>query len=106
MDRDVILKTVVRDEVADYANVSDWRAKSYFLENDAEQAYVVVHMPAPDHPDFPQALVVLMARVVGDKVVIEQDSTDRPLYEELLRCGVAREQIILAYAGEALPEEA
>lgn len=44
-------------------------------------------------------------RVTGAKVVIHEDITDRPLYEELLRCGIPSDKIVLAYAGETLPEE-
>jgi hypothetical protein len=42
--------------------------------------------------------------VLGDKVVIEEDLTDRPLYQALMRQGIARERLILAYVGEPLPE--
>jgi hypothetical protein len=42
---------------------------------------------------------------VGDKVVIEEDTTDRPLVNELVRAGIPREQIICTYIGEKLPEE-
>ena len=46
-----------------------------------------------------------MARVVGDYVVIEEDSTDKPLVDALMMNGdVQREKIILAYQGEALPD--
>lgn len=45
-----------------------------------------------------------MARIVGDSVIIEHDVTDRPLLHELMRAGIPREQIILTYAGEPLPQ--
>jgi hypothetical protein len=35
---------------------------------------------------------------VYDKVIIDEDVTDRPLWEELVRAGVPREKIICAYA--------
>jgi hypothetical protein len=38
------------------------------------------------------------------KVIIDEDTTDRPLVEELIRWDIPREQIILAYAGETLAE--
>jgi vancomycin permeability regulator SanA len=47
---------------------------------------------------------MVMARVVGDKVIIDEDTTDRPLWKELVAAGIPREQIILTYAGETLPE--
>ncbi len=46
---------------------------------------------------------MVMARVEGDKVIIEEDLTDRPLVDALLQAGIAREQIVLAYAGDPIP---
>jgi hypothetical protein len=50
--------------------------------------------------------MMVMARVVDDTVVIDHDSTDRPLYKELMDAGIPREKIILAYAGEEAPTQA
>jgi hypothetical protein len=48
-----------------------------------------------------------MAKVVDDKVIILEDTTDKPLYEALMvNGGIPRERIILAYKGETLPENA
>src|SRR5690606_27234929 len=46
----------------------------------------------------------LMVHVEGDHIIIEHDANDKPLYEALVQAGIPREQIVLAYAGEALPE--
>ncbi len=43
-----------------------------------------------------------MVRVVDDFVVIEHDIHDRPLWQALVRAGVPREKIVLAYVGETL----
>jgi hypothetical protein len=42
----------------------------------------------------------------GDRgqVVIEQDVNDKPLVDALVQNGLHREQIVLAYAGEVVPE--
>jgi hypothetical protein len=49
-------------------------------------------------------MVMVLARVVGDKVVIEEDATDKKLIDALLQRGIPRTQIVLAYAGEPLPD--
>jgi sulfur carrier protein ThiS len=49
--------------------------------------------------------VVVMARLLGDKIVIEEDTTDKPLLDALLQRGVPRESILLAYDGDIVPEE-
>jgi hypothetical protein len=51
-----------------------------------------------------KAGVVVMARVVEDKVIIEVDNTDKPLDAALEGRGVPREKIILAYEAELTPE--
>ncbi len=104
MDRVAELTELVRQQVADYAKGQDWRGRSYFLENAQENIYAVTFVPAPDHPQAPKLDVIILARVIGDRVVIDEDITDRPLYRELMRAGIPREQIVLAYAGEQPPE--
>lgn len=105
MDRVIELTETVRREVADYNNVQAWKARSFYLEDADQYIYAVVDVPANDHPLVQKPGIVVMARVVGDKVVIDEDITDRPLYKELMRAGVPREQIILAYAGEQPPDQ-
>lgn len=46
----------------------------------------------------------LIVQVLGDKVIIEEDKNSKMLLDALLQAGVPREQIILAYAGEPVPE--
>ncbi len=48
----------------------------------------------------------LLVRVVGETVIIEHDDTDQPLIDALLHAGIPRSQIILAYAGEPVPDSA
>ena len=47
-----------------------------------------------------------MARMYGEQIIIEDDNTDRPLYQSLLQRGIPRNQIVLAYAGEPIPDAA
>lgn len=48
--------------------------------------------------------VSVIVRIVGSHVVIERDQTDKMVVDALMQAGVPREQIILAYAGEPVPE--
>jgi hypothetical protein len=48
----------------------------------------------------------LIVRIVGDKIIIEEDRNSDPLYEALMQAGIPREQIVLAYTGEAIPDTA
>lgn len=105
MDRVIDLTAVVQQEVADYAHVQDWKAKSYYLEDIQNNLFTVIWLPDDDHPDAPKPDFLLLVRVIDEKVFIQQDINDRPLYKELMRSGIPREQIILAYAGEKLPDD-
>ncbi len=104
MDRVIELTETVRREVADYNNVQAWKARSFFLEDTNQQVYAVIDLPNRDNPLVEKPGIIVLARVIGDRVVIDEDITDRPLYRELMRAGIPREQIVLAYAGEQPPE--
>jgi hypothetical protein len=95
------LDPIVQSEVEDYARGKAWGATVYPLSDRERHFYSVIVVPDLPRP-FP-ARVVVMARVVGEMVIIDEDTTDRPLYEELIRAGVERSRIICLYAGEAIP---
>jgi hypothetical protein len=46
----------------------------------------------------------LIVRLIGDKIIIERDMNDKILADALVQAGVPRQSIILAYAGELIPE--
>jgi hypothetical protein len=103
MDRVAKLTEIVQHEVEDYAKGETWKAVTYPVTDPTRHIYTVVYVP--DYPRKFKSGVAVMARVVGDTVVIDEDITDRPLWEELVRAGVPREKIVLTYAGETLPEQ-
>ncbi len=105
MDRVDDLATTVQHEVAEYANVRGWKAKVYFVDDEKRRIYTIIVVPEKDHPLLSNPRINVMARVVDDQIIIDEDITDRPLYEALMEAGIPREQIILAYAGETLPDE-
>jgi XisI protein len=46
----------------------------------------------------------MIVEIVSNKIVIDRDIYDKQLVDALLQASVPREQIILAYAGEPVPE--
>ena len=96
------LVEITRREVQAYANYYSFTGELRFLADDTGKQYAVVFIPNLPRPH--SSRVVILAQVVGEKVIIIEDTTDKPLYEELMRCGIPREQIILRYAGEKLPK--
>lgn len=48
----------------------------------------------------------IIAQLVNDTIIIDRDVFDKTLAEALIAAGVPRNHIILAYAGEPVPESA
>ena len=96
------LAEITRREVSLYAATSD-TATFYPVLDDEHRTYavVVVEHFRRNSP----AWVFVMARVVGDKVIIEEDTTlEKHLVDALVHNGgIPRENIILAYKGELAP---
>lgn len=98
------LVDITRREVSLYAAPSD-TAVLYPLIDDVHRHYAVLVVNNERPPHAKSTGIVVMARVVGEYVVIEEDRTDKPLHEALMvNGGVPREKIILAYKGEKLPD--
>jgi hypothetical protein len=75
----------------------------FLMSDEQHQIYAVNIIDHPVRRYKPS--MILLARIVGDKVIIETDNTDKPLVEALIEQGLARQQIILAYAGESSDPE-
>ncbi len=97
------LTAIVQSAVEDYADGEWFKADAYAVCDNTRQIYVAVVVPHQDYPLKLKASLVVMARVVGDTVVVDHDTTDKPFYQELVRQGVPREKIVLLYAGEQAP---
>jgi hypothetical protein len=93
----VELKEIVKDTLLEYVGTG-FDNRSFPLSNEEEQIYAVNIIDTPVRKR--RAGVVVIARIEGDKVIIEEDLTDRPLVDALVRAGIPREKIVLAYAGE------
>lgn len=98
------LCSAVSKEVEAYVGFSP-QANIYPILDDTHQTYAVVIVP--HQPSQLPTEIVVMARVVGDLIVIEVDTTDKPLIDALTaNQKILREKIILAYAGETITEVA
>lgn len=98
------LEAKTRAEIEQYAAFS-FTSTAYTLFDEGQKLYAAVSVPHLPRP-WPSRIIV-MAQVVGDKVVIIEDITDKPLVNALMHnAGVPREHIVLAYQGETLPEAA
>lgn len=99
------LAQILREEVNWYEASGEGAGLRLFAVNDEERkiyAVNAIHLPRERHTSG----IVVLARIVDDKIVIEEDRTDRPLVKHLMERGIPREKIILAFAGETVPEPA
>jgi hypothetical protein len=98
------LNEIVKEVVSSYAS-GGLNLRTYPLSNEEKGIYAVNVIDWPQHRR-PVGVVVL-AHVEGDKVIIEEDLTDRrsPLVDALVAAGVAKEQIVLKYREDALTRE-
>jgi hypothetical protein len=94
------LAVTVKREVFRYA-MPLFNSQTFLSLDDTRQVYVVLSVIDSTSPDG--VVPVVMARIIGDVVVIEADNANKPLLDALLQAGVPREAIILAYEGEPIP---
>jgi hypothetical protein len=105
MDGTLDLTAVLQREVEAYAEGETYKSLTYALSDPARGAFAVLVVPDRDFPVPQRPGIVVAARIVGAQIIIDEDITDRPLWEALERAGVPRAQIICGYAGEAMGDE-
>lgn len=101
------LKQIVQEEVRWYAGKRGRGANVLLFPalDDEHLTYVVIGVSYP-HRGNDVGNVIVFARIVGNQVIIEEDNTDKPLHKHLMERGIPRDKIILAYAGEPIPDAA
>jgi len=93
---------IILQQMAEYAKTSLEGEPSYITQSIDGSLFTVVdvsHTDANHHADLSLAV-----RLLPDFVIIEHDINSKPLVNALVQAGIPREKIILAYAGEVVPE--
>jgi hypothetical protein len=93
------LKDILRIAMMGYAR-KGLNSQSYFTHNDDNTLFSVITMVQGKNSSF----ISLLVRIVADTIVIERDQNDKPLVDALIQTGIPRSKIVLAYAGEPIPE--
>lgn len=97
------LKATLLQVMSEYTG-KGWNNYSHLMIDHAANYFVDVtigHDRSGRH-----AFADLIVRLVDDQIIIEQDRNDKTLLDALLQAGVPRENIIVAYAGEPVPQTA
>ena len=79
-----------------------WNGTSFLTHDEKNQVYAVIAKSTQRGEQI--TALNLLVRLVDDYIVIDTDQNDKPLVDALVQAGIPREQIVLAYAGESLPE--
>ena len=100
MDRVLNLAETVAQVVSDYECPSPV-ATMHYVRDGQKHIDLVLVIP---HDRQIEPHIVVMTRLEGEQVIVEIDTTDRPLDEALLNSGVPRHQIVVAWRGETATE--
>ncbi len=95
---------IIRQEIAEYAKPSLDGDASYMTQSADGNLFTVVDVSGTGSKH--RADISLAVRLLPDLVIIEHDINNKPLVDALTQANITREKIILAYAGESIPEEA
>lgn len=93
---------IIRQKIAEYAKPSLEGESSYLTQSVDGSLFTVIDVSSTDtrhHAD-----ISLAVRLLPDFVIVEHDINNKPLVDALVQAGIPRTRIILAYAGEPVPE--
>jgi sulfur carrier protein ThiS len=95
------LNAIVHEAVSRYVGRGE-NGYSYLVANPERTDWTVIFVVTLNGQRFVRAGLVV--RLMGEQVLIEIDTNEPPLAEALQQAGIPRRQIVLAYAGEPVPE--
>jgi len=94
------LRKILREELEAYTG-KGLNDHAYLTVNEVEDVYAVVVFATVREKAV--AGTVLLARLVGEQIVIDIDNHDKMLVDALTARGIPNDQIVLAYRGDPLP---
>jgi hypothetical protein len=100
MDTKTLTQILAR-EVAAYAGEM-LNGQLYFMASPDNRLFAVISI-GRERTEY-SADASLIARIIDTSIVIDHDMNNKPLIDALVQAGVPRQQIIVAYAGESVPE--
>lgn len=92
---------ILRAEMEKYA-VEGINSISYLTENIDGNVFTSTTMSK--NVESTKPFIDLFVRIVADTIIIEVDQNSKPLVDALIQAGIPREKIVLAYAGEIIPD--
>lgn len=99
---DTLQKTLIQ-ELEKYAGKA-FNGYSYLMMNSEQTVFSIISIGKVREQEVIN--LAIAARIENNLIQILRDIHSKPLIDALLQAGIPRSQIILAYAGEAIPESA
>jgi hypothetical protein len=94
------LKSILRQCLESYAGKA-LNGMLYLMSNSEETIFSITSIAQVRGETLIETGIV--ARLEDEKIIIERDVSNKPLVDALEQVGISRQQIILAYQGEAHP---
>jgi len=98
---DQSIKTLMMQELHLYSR-DPINGRSYLTTTPNSDVYAVIGIARLDNKPIVGADLVVEWH--DEMIIVHHDSYSIPFYESLVDAGIPRERIILAYAGETIPE--
>lgn len=95
------LKETVHEVLAGYTG-EGWNSISYLTHNKDSSIFTITDFARINGDHFVGVSVIV--RISNEMIIVERDQNDKIVKDALVQAGVPREKIILAYAGEPIPE--
>lgn len=95
------VQKILRQELEKYTGKA-FNGYSYLTASSDQRHFVITSVGNVRGQRIVNTAIIV--QLVDDKIVIDRDIYDKQLVDALLQAGVPREKIILAYAGEPVPE--
>lgn len=97
MDR---LRAILEDTLSSYAGEA-LNGHLYLTKSNEDALFSIMSIAKVRNETIIETGIV--ARIIADTIIIEEDINNKPLVDALVQNGIDRQQIVLAYAGEAIP---
>jgi hypothetical protein len=95
------LKQKALKVVSEYAK-DGLNCTSYLTQNEDGSLLTVVDIE--DSAKTHDVYISLVVRIIGEIINIDRDQNNKPAVDALIQAGINRKNIVLAYAGEVIPE--
>lgn len=94
------LKAILEDTLSEYAGDA-LNGHLYLTKSNNDALFSIMSIAKIDNETVIETGIV--THIIAETIIIEKDVSNKPLVDALVQNGIDRQQIVLACAGEAVP---